>query len=103
VVGVAQAVQGHRLPDGTAEFLEETQGLLAGREGLVVLAEVCVAPADHVKPGDWRALAASVDIVGQADSATAVLAAIDHDCDVLTARPRLYAGLDGDMILPIEE
>lgn len=56
-----------------------------------------------VNSADWRALAASLDIVGQTDSATAVLAGIEHDCDVMTARPRLYAGLDGDMILPIEE
>jgi hypothetical protein len=48
-------------------------------------------------------LAASADIVGRLDSASAVLVAIEHDCDVLTANPRLYAGLDGDIILPIEE
>lgn len=52
---------------------------------------------------DWRALATSVEIVGRVDAATAVLVAIEHDCHVLTATPRLYAGLDGQMILPIEE
>jgi hypothetical protein len=36
------------------------------------------------------------------DAAAAVLAAVEHDCYILTASPRLYAGLDGDMIDPIE-
>jgi hypothetical protein len=56
-----------------------------------------------VKAGDWRALATSAEIVGRIDAATAVLAAIEHDCFVLTASPRLYAGFDGDLIIPIEE
>ncbi len=52
----------------------------------------------------WRALSTSTyEIVGRMDAASAVLAAVEFDCDVVTATPRLYAGLDGDTILPIED
>ncbi|MEU1813251.1 hypothetical protein [Micromonospora aurantiaca (nom. illeg.)] len=54
---------------------------------------------------DWRSLGTSTyEVIGRADAASAVLAAVWHDCDVLTAVPALYAGLDeGGPILPIEE
>ncbi|MGC9670942.1 hypothetical protein ACNTMW_30895 [Planosporangium sp. 12N6] len=53
-------------------------------------------------PEDWQALAATYDIVGRLDAAAAVLAAIDHDCDVLTAQPGLYGGLaGGGPVIPI--
>lgn len=44
---------------------------------------------------DWQALAATNDIVGLPDAASAVLAAIDEDGYVLTTRPGLYGGLAG--------
>ena len=44
---------------------------------------------------DWRALAATIGIVGMQDAASAVLAAIDENGYVLTARPGLYGGLAG--------
>lgn len=47
------------------------------------------------EPGDWRALAATYDIVGRLDAAAAALAAIDLGCAVLTAQPGLYGGLAG--------
>jgi hypothetical protein len=46
-------------------------------------------------PGDWRALAALRGTVGRLDAASAVLAAIDAGCQVLTSQPGLYAGLAG--------
>ena len=46
-------------------------------------------------PADWQALAAVYDTVGRLDAASAVLAAIDLGCQVLTNRPGLYAGLEG--------
>jgi hypothetical protein len=46
-------------------------------------------------PDDWQALAATYDSVGRLDAASAVLAAIDLDCQVLTGQPGLYAGLAG--------
>jgi len=46
-------------------------------------------------PDDWRALAATCETVGRLDAASAVLAAIDVDCLVLTGQPGLYAGLAG--------
>jgi NAD(P)H-hydrate repair Nnr-like enzyme with NAD(P)H-hydrate dehydratase domain len=46
-------------------------------------------------PDDWRALAATSETVGRLDTASAVLAAIDVDCLVLTGQPGLYAGLAG--------
>jgi hypothetical protein len=46
-------------------------------------------------PEDWQALAATYETVGRLDAASAVLAAIDVDCLVLTGQPGLYAGLAG--------
>lgn len=66
---------------------------------------LCAHPAALVispEPGEWRALAAAHDTVGRLDAASAVLAAIDLDCDVLTGQPGLYAGLaGGGPIIPI--
>ncbi|BCB76022.1 hypothetical protein GCM10022251_56020 [Phytohabitans flavus] len=56
------------------------------------------------QPADWLALAATYDIVGRIDAASAVLAAIDHNCGVLTRQTGLYAGLDeGGLVIPIGE
>jgi hypothetical protein len=50
----------------------------------------------------WRALAATYDIVGRLDAASAVLAAIDRGCPLLSGQPGLYGGLeDGGPIIPI--
>jgi hypothetical protein len=50
----------------------------------------------------WRALAAAYDSVGRMDAASAVLAAIDLGCLVLTGQPGLYAGLaSGGPIIPL--
>jgi hypothetical protein len=46
-------------------------------------------------PGDWQALAAVYESVGRLDAASAVLAAIDLGCQVLSGRPGQYAGLEG--------
>jgi hypothetical protein len=46
-------------------------------------------------PSDWEALAATYEIVGRIDAASAALAAIDRDVNVLTAQPGLYRGLAG--------
>jgi hypothetical protein len=54
------------------------------------------------RPGDWQALAATYETVGRLDAASAVLAAIDLDCLVLTGQPGLYGGLaGGGPIIPI--
>ena len=54
------------------------------------------------RPEDWQALAATYDTVDRLDAASAVLAAIDLDCLVLTAQPGLYGGLaGGGPIIPI--
>ncbi|SCL30650.1 hypothetical protein [Micromonospora inyonensis] len=53
-------------------------------------------------PEGWRALAVTYETVGRLDAASAVLAAIDLGCDVLTGQPGLYAGLaGGGPIIPI--
>jgi hypothetical protein len=44
---------------------------------------------------NWQALAATYEIVGRLDAASAALAAIDLDIDILTAQPGLYGGLAG--------
>ena len=80
----------------------EASRAVADRDRLDLL---CAHPAAHLispDPGEWRALAAAHDTVGRLDAASAVLAAIDLDCDVLTAQPALYAGLaGGGPIIPI--
>jgi predicted nucleic acid-binding protein len=60
--------------------------LLVNRDSTRVL-------ADQVE--SWRAFAATYEIVGRLDAASAVLAAIDLDCHVLTGQPGLYGGLAG--------
>lgn len=46
-------------------------------------------------PDEWQALAATYDTVGRIDAASAVLAALDLGCSVLTGQPGLYAGIAG--------
>jgi hypothetical protein len=53
-------------------------------------------------PGDWSALAAALDVAGRQDAASALLAAVQSGCDVLTAHPRRYAALaGGSPVIPI--
>ena len=55
-----------------------------------------------LSPEDWQALAAIYDSVGRLDAGSAVLAAIDLDCQVLTGQPGLYASLaNGGPVIPI--
>jgi hypothetical protein len=55
-------------------------------------------------PADWQALATTYDTVGRIDAASAFLAALDHECSLLTRQPGLYAGLgDGSLVVPIDE
>ncbi|GAA1748312.1 hypothetical protein [Luedemannella helvata] len=83
--------------------LAEALHSVADRDRLDLLVDhaTVVLSADAA---DWRALAATYDIVGRLDTAAAALAAIDHDCAVLTRRPSLYAGLaGGGPVIPIED
>jgi uncharacterized protein with PIN domain len=59
---------------------------------LVAHAATSVVP---VAAASWRALASAYDTVGRLDAASAVLAATEADCSILTAQPALYAGLEG--------
>jgi ABC-type Fe2+-enterobactin transport system substrate-binding protein len=47
------------------------------------------------QPHNWQALAVTYETVGRLDAASAVLAAIDLDCLVLTGQSGLYGGLAG--------
>jgi hypothetical protein len=50
----------------------------------------------------WRQLAVALTLVGDAAAAHAVVAAIDADCEILTAQPELYASFGDDPpIIPI--
>jgi hypothetical protein len=67
--------------------------LLVNHRATVILAD---------EPADWRALAATYDIVGRIDAASAALAAVDLDVALLTAQPGLYGGMaDGGPIIPV--
>lgn len=46
--------------------------------------------------GVWRSLVATADLLGTIDAATAVLAAWDADCDVLSGEPEVYGPLGDD-------
>ncbi|MEV0732312.1 hypothetical protein [Polymorphospora sp. NPDC050346] len=95
-------------------------------EGVMGLPVLCVAEASRSTPARdhlellvnhhatrllaldadyWQSLAIMThEIVGRADAASAALAALLHDCHVLTAWPALYAGLDnGGPVLLLEE
>jgi hypothetical protein len=51
---------------------------------------------------DWQALAATYDMVGRLDAASAALAAVDLDAALLTAQPGLYGGMaDGGPVIPV--
>lgn len=53
---------------------------------------------------NWRALAALVPVTGGYAPACAALAAIDFERWVLSARPELYAGVNGGaLVIPIGE
>jgi uncharacterized protein with PIN domain len=82
--------------------LVEASRAVADQDRLDLL---CAHPAALIitpEPDEWRALAAAYDTVGRLDAASAVLAAIDLGCDVLTGQPGLYAGLaGGGPIIPI--
>lgn len=61
------------------------------------IAEILSPPRDS-----WEALAVTLDTVGRVDAATAVLAAIDLGCSVLTGQPGLYGGIaGGGPVIPI--
>ncbi|MER5338560.1 hypothetical protein [Micromonospora sp. NPDC002717] len=61
------------------------------------IAEILSPPSDS-----WEALAVTLDTVGRVDAATAVLAAIDLGCSVLTGQPGLYGGIaGGGPVIPI--
>jgi hypothetical protein len=52
-------------------------------------------------PEEWRGLGTSHESVGRLEAASAAVIALDEDCEVLTARPGLYAGLsDGGPVIP---
>ena len=82
--------------------LVEASRAVADRDRLDLLTNHHAAEIITPDPDAWRALAITHDTVGRLDAATAVLAAIDLGCDVLTAQPGLYAGLvGGGPIIPI--
>jgi hypothetical protein len=52
----------------------------------------------------WKVLAVTRTMVGPVDVASAALMALDHDVDVATRVPGLYAGLDGGgFVLKLED
>jgi len=75
--------------------LVEATRVVADTDRLDLLVAHTATAVITPRPDDWRALAATYETVGRLDAASAVLAAIDVDCLVLTGQPRLYAGLAG--------
>jgi len=75
--------------------LVEASSAVADGDRLDLLVNHPAAAVLPLDPGDWRALAVVYDTVGRLDAASAMLAAIDLGCQVLSARPGLYAGLEG--------
>ena len=51
---------------------------------------------------NWAGIGENLNVTGRLDSASAVLAAVRADCDVLTAQPGLYGGMaGGGPVIPI--
>ena len=46
--------------------------------------------------GQWRQLAALLGVVAEMGTASALLLALEYNCDILTADPSLYAALGDD-------
>ena len=44
----------------------------------------------------WRSIVAAVDVIPDVGDAHGAVIALRSDCDILTARPELYAGLGDD-------
>lgn len=84
--------------------LAEAKPAISDLDRLDVLAHHSSTAILGVKPTDWRLLAYLKDTTGRLDSAQALVAAIDSDCDILTANPGLYDGADaGPMIIHIDD
>ncbi|XTZ13863.1 hypothetical protein ACQSSU_20415 [Micromonospora echinospora] len=82
--------------------LAEANRAVADQDRLDILVNHPAALVITPDPEAWRALAVTYETVGRLDAASAVLAAIDLGCDVLTGQPGLYAGLaGGGPIIPI--
>ena len=94
--------------------------------GAVLLPLLCLVEAATISPADehlldvlvrhpateiaaeerelWKVLAVTRTIVGAVDVASAALMALDHDVDVATRVPGLYAGLNGGgFVLRLED
>jgi hypothetical protein len=75
--------------------LVEASSVVADGDRLELLVNHPATAVLAPDPGDWQALAAVYESVGRLDAASAVLAAIDLGCQVLSGRSGLYAGLEG--------
>jgi hypothetical protein len=68
----------------------------AGHETVAVLiANDAFRPLD-VGLERWRQLAVALSAIGDAAAAHAIVFAFEADCDILTARPELYAAFGSD-------
>ncbi|WP_330441312.1 hypothetical protein OHB44_33255 (plasmid) [Micromonospora sp. NBC_00821] len=75
--------------------LAEAARVVADQDRLALLVTHRAAEVLSPEPDSWRALAVTLDTVGRVDAASAVLAAIDLGCHVLTGQPGLYGGIAG--------
>lgn len=76
--------------------LVEAATVTADTDRLEVLVNNPVTRVVDSDPEDWRGLGLTHMTVGRLDATQAAAVAVDAGCAVLTARPGLYAGLDGD-------
>lgn len=80
----------------------EAARVVVDRDRLQLLVNHPIAEILSPAPDSWEALAVTLDTVGRVDAATAVLAAIDLGCSVLTGQPGLYGGIaGGGPVIPI--
>ncbi|MFI6266686.1 hypothetical protein [Micromonospora sp. NPDC051006] len=82
--------------------LAESSRAVADRDRLDLLVNHPAAALLTIDPASWQALAVVYDTVGRLDAASALLAAVDNGCNVLTGQPGLYGGLaGGGPIIPL--
>ncbi|MCX5070895.1 hypothetical protein OOJ91_34165 [Micromonospora lupini] len=75
--------------------LAEAARVVTDQDRLALLVSHRAVEVLSPDPDSWQALAVTLDTVGRVDAATAVLAAIDLGCHVLSGQPGLYGGIAG--------
>jgi hypothetical protein len=88
---------------GVPVFALASAASTAGQSGVALLVANAGFQSLDMDLTQWRQLAVALTLVDDAAAAHAIVAAIDADCEILTAQPELYASFGDDPpIIPID-